>query len=301
MAKATSWSSVRRVRWRTTLNILRSRSSRNSSQGWVSSFAWKYLVVYLLRMPLITSVNERSLFPSEFSVLILRASSPKSSSGLHFNAPQSLFRLFVRNLIDGTDHEGLYQIRERILRKMEGKTSEWRKRRSDEIDRRYEPALRRLRELEDCIAFAIVSALKNPGFVKPLAKAIYDQQAQESPKVRNIRDKLSEIGMKKTNLMNAIMMGVVTDTTKSTLTELQIQHRKFSRAEIEASLEILADKPFKTDMEKKALFTKFITRIDLYKDGRMNIYTDIFGIKGEIQAIDKSKSEVQLEKRLSRH
>ena len=266
-------------------------------------------------MPLITSVNERSLFPSEFSVLILRASSPKSSSGLHFNAPQSLFRLFVRNLIDGTDHEGLYQIRERILRKMEGKTSEWRKRRSDEIDRRYEPALRRLRELEDCIAFAIVSALKDPGFVKPLAKAIYDQQAQESPKVRNIRDKLSEIGMKKTNLMNAIMMGVVTDTTKSTLlelesdekkfqstlTELQIQHRKFSRAEIEASLEILADKPFKTDMEKKALFTKFITRIDLYKDGRMNIYTDIFGIKGEIQAIDKSKSEVQLEKRLSRH
>lgn len=184
---------------------------------------------------------------------------------------------------------------------MEGKTSEWRERRSDEIDRRYEPALRRLRELEDCIAFAIVSALKNPGFVKPLAKAIYDQQAQESPKVRNIRDKLSEIGMKKTKLMNAIMMGVVTDTTKSTLTELQIQHRKFSRAEIEASLEILADKPFKTDMEKKALFTKFITRIDLYKDGRMNIYTDIFGIKGEIQAIDKSKSEVQLEKRLSRH
>lgn len=283
------------------MNILRSRSSRNSSQGWVSSFAWKYLVVYLLRMPLITSVNERSLFPSEFSILILRASSPKSSSGLHFNAPQSLFRLFVRNLIDNADHEGLYQIRERILRKMEGKTSEWRKRRSDEIDRRYEPALRRLRELEDCIAFAIVSALKNPGFVKPLAKAIYDQQAQESPKVRNIRDKLSEIGMKKTNLMNAIMMGVVTDTTKSTLTELQIQHRKFSRAEIEASLEILADKPFKTDMEKKALFTKFITRIDLYKDGRMNIYTDIFGIKGEIQAIDKSKSEVQLEKRLSRH
>lgn len=83
--------------------------------------------------------------------------------------------------------------------------------------------------------------------------------------------------------------------------ELQIQHRKFSRAEIEASLEILTDKPFKTDMEKKALFTKFITRIDLYKDGRMNIYTDIFGIKGEIQAIDKSKSEVQLEKRLARH
>ena len=88
---------------------------------------------------------------------------------------------------------------------------------------------------------------------------------------------------------------------QSTLTELQIQHRKFSRAEIEASLEILADKPFKTDMEKKALFTKFITRIDLYKDGRMNIYTDIFGIKGEMQAIDKSKSEVQLEKRLARH
>ena len=151
--------------------------------------------------------------------------------------------------------------------------------------------------------------------MKPLAKAIYDQQAQESPKVRNIRDKLSEIGMKKTNLMNAIMMGVVTGTTKSTLlelesdekkfqstlTELQIQHRKFSRAEIEASLEILTDKPFKTDMEKKALFTRFIQRVELFKDGFIKIYISIFGVKTEINAIDTSKSKVELQNLLSRH
>lgn len=115
--------------------------------------------------------------------------------------------------------------------------------------------------------------------------------------------------------MNAIMMGVVTDTTKTTLLELeadekkfqaaleelQVQHRKFTNAEIEASLEVLADKPCKTDMDKKALFTKFITKVELFKDGRVNIYADMFGVKVEINAIDTSKSTVQLENRFSRH
>ena len=115
--------------------------------------------------------------------------------------------------------------------------------------------------------------------------------------------------------MNAIMMGVVTDTTKTTLLELeadekqfqatleelQVQHRKFTKAEIEASLEVLADKPCKTDMDKKALFTKFITKVELFKDGRVDIYADMFGVKAEINAIDTSKSTVQLENRFSRH
>lgn len=115
--------------------------------------------------------------------------------------------------------------------------------------------------------------------------------------------------------MNAIMMGVVTDTTKTTLLELeadekqfqatleelQVQHRKFTKAEIEASLEVLADKPCKNDMDKKALFTKFITKVELFKDGRVDIYADMFGVKAEINAIDTSKSTVQLENRFSRH
>lgn len=115
--------------------------------------------------------------------------------------------------------------------------------------------------------------------------------------------------------MNAIMMGVVTDTTKTTLLELeadekqfqatleelQVQHRKFTKAEIEASLEVLADKPCKTDMDKKALFTKFITKVELFKDRRVDIYADMFGVKAEINAIDTSKSEVELQNLLSRH
>lgn len=115
--------------------------------------------------------------------------------------------------------------------------------------------------------------------------------------------------------MNAIMMGVVTDTTKTTLLELeadekkfqatleelQVQHRKFTKQEIEASLEILADKPYDTDMEKKALFTRFIQRVELFKDGFIKIYISIFGVKIEINAIDTSKSEVELQNLLSRH
>lgn len=61
--------------------------------------------------------------------------------------------------------------------------------------------------------------------------------------------------------------------------ELQVQHRKFTKQEIEASLEILADKPYDTDMEKKALFTRFIQRVELFKDGFIEIYISIFGVK----------------------
>lgn len=83
--------------------------------------------------------------------------------------------------------------------------------------------------------------------------------------------------------------------------ELQVQHRKFTKQEIEASLEILADKPYDTDMEKKALITRFIQRVELFKDGFIKIYISIFGVKTKINAIDTSKSTVQLENRFFRH
>lgn len=83
--------------------------------------------------------------------------------------------------------------------------------------------------------------------------------------------------------------------------ELQVQHRKLTKQEIEASLEILADKPYDTDMEKKALFTRFIQRVELFKDGFIKIYISIFGVKTKINAIDTSKSTVQLENRFFRH
>lgn len=54
-------------------------------------------------------------------------------------------------------------------------------------------------------------------------------------------------------------------------------------------------------MEKKALFTRFIQRVELFKDGFIKIYISIFGVKAEINAIDTSKSTVQLENRFSRH
>lgn len=83
--------------------------------------------------------------------------------------------------------------------------------------------------------------------------------------------------------------------------ELQVQHRKFTKQEIEASLEILADKPYDTDMEKKAFFTRFIQRVELFKDGFVKIYISIFGVKTEINTIDTSKSKVELQNLLSHH
>lgn len=79
--------------------------------------------------------------------------------------------------------------------------------------------------------------------------------------------------------------------------ELQVQHRKFTKQEIEA----IADKPYDTDMEKKALFTRFIQRVELFKDGFIKIYISIFGVKTKINAIDTSKSEVELQNLLLRH
>lgn len=52
---------------------------------------------------------------------------------------------------------------------------------------------------------------------------------------------------------------------------------------------------------KQPSFTKVITKVELLKDGRVDIYADMFGVKAEINAIDTSKSTVKLENRFSRH
>ena len=52
---------------------------------------------------------------------------------------------------------------------------------------------------------------------------------------------------------------------------------------------------------KQPSFTKAITKVELLKDGRVDIYADMFGVKAEINAIDTSKSTVKLENRFSRH
>lgn len=60
---------------------------------------------------------------------------------------QESFRKFIEGIPQ--DDKAISEIKEKVIKLMEVKASELRKRRSDEIDRRYEPAMRKLSQLEE--------------------------------------------------------------------------------------------------------------------------------------------------------
>lgn len=54
-------------------------------------------------------------------------------------------------------------------------------------------------------------------------------------------------------------------------------------------------------MQKRALFETFIDRIVAYKDGKIVINVDVFGIKAKIESIDGVVNGVRTEKLVLRH
>lgn len=60
---------------------------------------------------------------------------------------QESFRKFIEGIPQ--DDKAISEIKEKVIKLMEIKASELRKRRSDEIDRRYEPAMGKLSQLEE--------------------------------------------------------------------------------------------------------------------------------------------------------
>ena len=76
----------------------------------------------------------------------------------------------------------------------------------------------------------------------------------------------------------------------------QITNRRYTKAEIVASLEILGDYLSENDMQKRALFETFVDKVVAYKDGKIVVNVDVFGTKAKIESIDGVVNGVRTEK-----
>ena len=70
----------------------------------------------------------------------------------------------------------------------------------------------------------------------------------------------------------------------------QITNRRYTKAEIVASLGILGEYLSENDVQKSALFETFVDKVVAYKGGKIVVNVDVFGTKAKIENIDKSVS-----------
>ena len=165
-------------------------------------------------------------------------------------------------------------------------------------------------DVENTVALLIFDSLKERKVINEVVDRIYRAQRQDSTELSRLKGQLSSVQTQIGNFEKAIGMGIITETTKSALLRLegeksdlekriqreQITTRRYTKAEIVASLEILGDYLSENDMQKRALFETFIDKVVAYKGGKIVVNVDVFGAKAKIESIDGVVNGVRTEK-----
>lgn len=142
--------------------------------------------------------------------------------------------------------------------------------------------------IENTIVSHILENALNPDVVKRIADAIILMQdsAPEPDSLLALKAKKSDIEKRITNLMNAIEQGIITDTTKNRLAELESAHdavtveiqqysfnsHKITRNEIYRYFESVAASDFSTMEDKAKLINLFVNRIYVWDDQSVILY-----------------------------
>ncbi len=119
----------------------------------------------------------------------------------------------------------------------------------------------------------------------------YQEEHKHAPELQLIREQIADTEKATKNLLSAIEMGIVTETTKSRLLELEKQKAELSeklasadseifnvtREQVVAYLESFRDGDIKDKIFQKKLFDRFLKAVYLYDDNRIKIIFNLFG------------------------
>lgn len=122
--------------------------------------------------------------------------------------------------------------------------------------------------------------MSNQGIVEQLADRLYEMQGEESSYLQSLRRSLSETEKSLFNVMRAIEQGIITETTKGRLTELEEErkkiegeigaesqrHPRMTREEILFGIEKFAKLDTSTQDGRRKLIDGFINSVYLYDD-----------------------------------
>ena len=165
-------------------------------------------------------------------------------------------------------------------------------------------------DLEMVVSKLVLEALTDKQTLKDIADCIYKTQDRDSTELVALKEQLSKVQERLDNFAKAIGMGIITDTTKSSLVRLEaekadiekriqrenITHRRYTKHEILASLEIMNEYLSESDIQKRSLFETFVEKVYVHQNGKVTVNIDIFGTRASIESIDDVLNSVRTEK-----
>ncbi len=146
--------------------------------------------------------------------------------------------------------------------------------------------------LENTIASAILLCLSDTKFAKEMAKHIASQQDRESTEVTSMKKRLAEVEKRISNFLNAIGMGIVTESTKAELMKLEDEKKtleaEISKAQIKAprytvdeiwyALKEIARYGASDKQQVRSILNTFVIKVMVKEDGALEVMTNIFGM-----------------------
>lgn len=158
--------------------------------------------------------------------------------------------------------------------------------------------------IEDLVVKKAMEILNDEKVVSYLADKIYVLQGEENPRIPRLKEQLTDFEKRIENIMNAIEQGIITDSTKSRLAQLENQRKETEIALLQEKIK----KPFLTKEQiqfgiekfkaldittldgKRRLIDGFINSIYLYDDK----ITITFNFKDGTQTVFLSEIETTL-------
>ncbi len=163
--------------------------------------------------------------------------------------------------------------------------------------------------LDSLVCQVVLTALKDSDLIQKIISNIYQEQGMEPEELISMKATLQDTNKQISYFMKAIGMGIITDSTKSTLLRLEsekdsleksisdmsLTFRKFDKQEIKAAVELLAELPMKTNSQRRQIIAEFVEKVTIESNGEVLIKADLFGIKAEVRAGDSSPDCVRIQ------
>ncbi len=162
---------------------------------------------------------------------------------------------------------------------------------------------------------AIQDILSESDNAKYVTDYLYKAQSNDTIEASSIKKSLEDVNRRIDNIEKAIEVGIFTKTTQGALLRLEsekedletqmakekLRHRIYTKEEIRAALEEFCEIDISKDVDRKAFVSTFISKILLYKDGRMLVTANVFGKKTEANIPMEELKSVRMENVPPRH
>lgn len=169
--------------------------------------------------------------------------------------------------------------------------------------------------LEGNIANVVLRFLDDDETADKLAEYIYSQQKEEDPAVTSMKKRRKQVDTEIANIDKAIRMGIITETTKSSLLALesersqldsslakaQLKSRRFSKEEIRFAISDLAQYGCDSPKQREALLNAFVKKVVIEENGDYVVEFDLFGREIKPSIGTSAFKSVRISSALLRH